>query len=299
MIKYDKKYNTKKEYKKRLSIFESNLGKIESWNSDGSHGEATFAPSKFSDLDNDEIASHFQNEPSLDIPIPDKSYGILPYLPESINWTQQGAVSPVGNVADDCSGTSWAFAAAGTLEGSLFLYSDKLTPLSEQNLIDCTPNVSCFSGSVRAALIYTIENGGIDTESSYPYVGEPGRCNYQSQNSGCEVKNCTDVIPGSEADLMQQVANNGPIAATMTIDDSFTNYEKGVFESNECSQTTLKHSVLVVGYGTTANGTDYWIVKNCWGSDWGQLYGYFLLARNKDNMCNIASWAIYCKVRPP
>uniref|UniRef100_A0A0R3S1G4 Cathepsin L-like n=1 Tax=Elaeophora elaphi TaxID=1147741 RepID=A0A0R3S1G4_9BILA len=221
-------------------------------------------------------------------------------LPEKIDWRVKGAVTPVKDQGD-C-GSCWAFSSTGALEGQHYLRTGHLVSLSEQNLLDCSENYGnygCSGGLMDYAFDYIKENGGIDSESSYPYEAREGPCRYSNRTRSSTDIGEVDLPEGDEIELQKAVAEIGPIS--VAINAAYLSfYEKGIFSSDDCSSQELNHGVLVVGYGSEIvpgkNGTvenlDYWIVKNSWGKNWGEN-GYFRLARNKENMCGIASEASY------
>jgi len=65
----------------------------------------------------------------------------------------------------------------------------------------------------------------------------------------------------------------------------------GVFNQPSCS-TNINHAIVVDGYGTDKTGGEYWLVRNSWGANWGEN-GYIRMARNRNNQCAIANYAIY------
>jgi cathepsin L len=67
----------------------------------------------------------------------------------------------------------------------------------------------------------------------------------------------------------------------------------GVYYDPDCDPYSLDHAVLVVGYGTDEHsGKEYWLVKNSWGTSWGEE-GYIRMARSRNNSCGIASMASF------
>jgi len=91
------------------------------------------------------------------------------------------------------------------------------------------------------------------------------------------------------------LVNHGPLAIALDAQYLMT-YQKGVINpaggSSACSQTSLDHALLVVGYGVETNTTsgeemNYWRVKNSWGTDWGED-GYFRIKRGA-NVCGVAN----------
>ena len=65
----------------------------------------------------------------------------------------------------------------------------------------------------------------------------------------------------------------------------------GVYSTTYCPARRINHAVTIVGYGVE-NGKDYWLIKNSWSKSWGDN-GYIKFARNNNNMCNVATYAVY------
>jgi cathepsin L len=211
-----------------------------------------------------------------------------------VDWRQKGYVTPVKNQGQ-C-GSCWAFSATGSLEGQTFKKTGKLVSLSEQQLVDCSGkfgNDGCNGGMVDSAFAYIKANGGLDTEESYPYLAKDDQCHFNPQAVGAKDTGFTDIEQGSESQLQEAVASNGPVSVAIDAShETFQFYKSGVYNEPECSSSQLDHGVLVVGYGQSDAGEAFWIVKNSWGPTWGDS-GYIMMSRNKNNQCGIASSASF------
>merc|ERR1712135_141011 len=178
-----------------------------------------------------------------------------------------GYVTPVKDQGQ-C-GSCWSFSSTGALEGQHFRATGNLVSLSEQNLVDCSKeNYGCNGGDMQLAYDYILSNKGIDTEASYPYTARDGRCKFSTANIGATISDYEVLPSGDEAALVDALASIGPIAIAIDASHmSFQFYSSGVYVENRCE-----------------NGSDYFLVKNSWGTSWG-LKGYIKMARNKNNMC--------------
>lgn len=216
-------------------------------------------------------------------------------VPNDVNWVRAGYVTPVKNQGQ-C-GSCYSFSTTGSLEGQMFKKTGKLPLISEQNIVDCSKkygNQGCRGGWMDYAFHYIKDNGGIDSETGYPYYArELGYCYYRAGYNIAQDTGFVD-IAHNEAALKVAVATIGPISVAIdATHPSFQHYKSGVYFERACGNTvrSLDHAVLVVGYGNEG-GYDYWLVKNSWGTSWGEE-GYIKMARGYNNQCGIACKASY------
>lgn len=64
-------------------------------------------------------------------------------------------------------------------------------------------------------------------------------------------------------------------------------FSKGIFLDPSCRTDKHNHAVNLVGYGTDTTDGPYWILRNQWGTGWGQK-GYMKMARGA-NQCGVAN----------
>ncbi|KAL9257253.1 Cysteine proteinase RD21A-like protein [Drosera capensis] len=214
--------------------------------------------------------------------------------PSSLDWRKKGVVTGVKDQGD-C-GSCWAFSSTGAIEGINAITTGDLVSLSEQELVSCdSTNYGCEGGYMDYAFEWVISNGGIDTESDYPYTGEDGTCDTSKEETKVVSINGYEDIDQSDSALLCGTVTQ-PIS--VGIDGSaidFQLYTGGIYDG-DCSSDPddIDHAVLIVGYGSEGD-EDYWIVKNSWGTSWG-IQGYFYLKRNTDleyGVCAVNAMASY------
>lgn len=227
----------------------------------------------------------------------------LTNVPVSIDWVNNGAVTPVKNQGQ-C-GSCWSFSTTGALEGAYYIKNGVLDSFSEQQLVDCDTrknggkDMGCNGGLMDNAFSWIEKNGGLCTEEDYAYTSgttkTAGTCDTScTVVSGSEIISYTDVKANSDNDMMTALAQQPVSIAIQADQKDFQLYNSGVF-TGSCG-TKLDHGVLVVGYGSL-DGEDYYRVKNSWGTTWGDN-GYIYLGRgdkfnNGSGQCGMLMQASY------
>ncbi|XP_053331129.1 cathepsin S-like [Spea bombifrons] len=210
-------------------------------------------------------------------------------VPESMDWRNQNCVT---NVKDQGScACSWAFSGVGALECQMKQRKSKLASLSAQNLLDCSHdygNNGCKGGFLVATYRYMKENG-IELDSTYPFEGKDGICRYNPTSKAIGITSFKQLPYANEEALKVVVGTEGPVSVAIDASRrSFYMYKAGVYYDPQCSNTETNHAMLVIGYGAD-NGVEYWLVKNSWGTNFGEG-GYIKIARNHYNHCGIANY---------
>eukprot|EP00898_Chlorokybus_atmophyticus_P008440 jgi/Chlat1/8598/Chrsp86S07993 len=208
-------------------------------------------------------------------------------------------------------GSCWAHAAVSALQDRMKISRKARFPdihLSIQVLLNCARKTagSCVGGSPSGVYQYVHEKG-LPHETCQVYRAIDDICSPSTlcrtcvppvgQPSGCvSVKNYTTYgveeygrIAGEE-DMMNEVYHRGPVACGIDANNVLEEYTGGVITYNGTAK--VNHIVSVVGWGEEANGLKYWIVRNSWGTYWGEG-GWFRLQRgiNSLQIEKFCAWA--------
>jgi len=278
-----------KESIERQKIFEKNLKDIKEHNKD-----PVFTWKKGVNQFTDKSPEEFQrllglNKPLLYLQkslykglIWEPLYSDAP--PSSIDWRAKGIMTSVKDQGE-C-GSCWTFGTAETIESYYALGKGTIMDLSEQQILDCTPNLKhcggtggCGGGTAQLAMDRIVAMGGITAEWQYPYTsyfGVAEKCKFQSnnktQNPYAHLSSWTRLPENNQDAVINALATIGPLIVNVDA-ASWAHYETGIF--NGCNQThpDINHVVELVGYAP-----DYWIVRNSWSTGWGEM-GYIRLLK--------------------
>jgi len=288
---HGKSYLTSSEFEARKALYRNTDELIKAHNATDSSFK--LGHNKFSDYTDFERKQMLGYKPDS---APRKEpLWLEPTNADSVDWRTAGAVTAVKDQGQ-C-GSCWTFSSTGALEGAHEIATGKLLSFSEQQIVDCAnlkhgyPSFGCNGGNQSVAFKY-LKSNKAELESVYPYTAKNGTCQYnESSATAVNVSTYTKVTADNVEQMKAAVAKQ-PVSVSIEADKMvFQQYKTGIFDSSKCG-TKLDHATLVVGYGSS-NGTDYWIMKNSWGTVWGEEGYMQLQIVDGDGICGIQMGPLY------
>lgn len=220
-------------------------------------------------------------------------------LPSSFDWRDYNGenwMTPVRNQGS-C-GSCWSFSVSGVVEAVYNIFSNNPNldiDISEQQMVSscCSSCGSCSGGWMTSAFNY-IKNTGVADESCNPYTARDSSCRLCSdwQDRKYTIESYFRILPNTNSAYKQALMDYGPLSIGIDASDMFTYYVDGVYEEDfeEVNFTGLNHGIVLVGWSDVGG---YWIIRNSWGSSWGQG-GY-----GKMSYGNIEKWGyVYAATVP-
>jgi len=277
---------TTEEFSIRREIFAENVERINDMNA--KHmllgGEAVFGLNQFSDLSKAEFKAQYLNarpQPVVDPIELEFVPRFFDEVPNDVDWRNKGAITATKDQGN-C-GSCWAFSATEATESFWQIAGHGLQTLSPQQITSCDPyDYGCSGGWPYQAFTYLGSVGGQESEAAYPYTsgttGQTGSCKFDGSQIVARSK-AYQTISGGETGLETALNSNGPPSVCVAAEDWFS-YTGGVLRS--CTGQ-VDHCVQAVGYTS-----DYWIVRNSWGTGWG-VSGYIFIGRGSD-LCLIGDY---------
>ena len=251
-------------------------------------------------IDNSFISKKLKNTASED---EIKKSGIIKSAPSSFDWRSYNSADWTTSVKNQGScGACWAFSSVAVVETKANINLNDATynpDISEQDVIsNNNGDSSCDGGSETDAFNY-MKNPGVTRETCMPYTqSNTGTMCANGANEKLKISNYVKVSASANA-IKDAIASQGPVVAYMVVCDDFNSFSGSgiyshsgdVFYDDSCWWTDGEydylnwHSVTITGYN---DASQYWIVKNSWGTGWGDN-GYIKISYDQ-TITNYANW---------
>jgi cathepsin L len=207
------------------------------------------------------------------------------------DWREHGAVTAVKD--QGTCGSCWTFAAIAAMEGSYAVRTRDTFVGSEQQLLSCSKAGNCADGGWYSDAWENLQGEGTATATSYPYKGADTQCKWTTPtpyhwsywgwvDENQNPQNYDEPTP--KAMIKDALCQRGPLATTVAVTDAFAAYSGGVF--NETTDEWINHAVTIVGWN---DDDEAWIVKNSWGTEWGEK-GYIRINYNSNKIGVLTAW---------
>jgi C1A family cysteine protease len=200
-------------------------------------------------------------------------------LPSSLDWRDSGGITPIKNQGS-C-GSCWAFAATAELEAFIKIKYGIETDLSEQQSVSCNPYGAGCDGGWATASYYVFSNYGAVLENCSPYLQADPPVAPCTQDDFLKYGTITGYNHiSNDVDQIKAALQYGPVCTAIDAGPEFEAYGGGCYDVPGYG---TNHLVLIVGYDDRlCGGTGAWIIKNSWGTDFGEG-GYINVAYGAGN----------------
>lgn len=196
----------------------------------------------------------------------------------------------------------WVHGTVEAIESHFAIKTGQLPVLSTQQPTSCSEAAGCGGGWQSAVYDYIQQSSGLNEEWVYPFTDffcNPPlseRCTSPCRNISkmftkqfkwwpkANVSRAVIVKANDALALMETLAKEGPTSNAVDA-STWADYESGILVDNKTDCAT-DHIIETVGYGYDFDlNMNYWIVRNSWGTNYGEN-GFIRLNRpEKETLC--------------